>query len=214
MSKKGAFTQDAPTEGGAAHEVQGMTDQRVLVADDDPDIRDLLKFRLEHAGFDVLAANDGEQAWRMLATPPPPLLALLDWQMPGMTGIDLCKRLRAQQSDAYTYVVMLTARDSRADMLAAFDAGVDDYLTKPIDRAELQARLMVGRRIVELMTTVRQLEGLLPICAWCKRIRDDTDDSWHTIESYIHERTGTNFTHGACPMCFERALREAEQQRV
>jgi diguanylate cyclase (GGDEF)-like protein len=123
---------------------------RVLIADDDSVSRLTLAHMLARWGYEVLAASDGTQAWSYLEKPDAPRLAILDWMMPGMTGPQLCRKLRELKREPYTYVLLLTARTDKQDVVEGMDSGADDYVTKPFDRDELQVRLRAGRRIVDL----------------------------------------------------------------
>ena len=194
---------------------------RALVAEDDPKTQKALIFLLQRHGYTATAANDGQAALDILTEPDPPAIVLLDWEMPKLNGLDVCRLLRAMPLRRYIYVIMVTARDSAEDLLAAFGAGADDFLGKPADTAQLLARMKsgervlaledrLGERIAELETTldlVRRLKRLLPICMYCKKVRDD-GDYWLEIDAYIHEHTGTDFSHGICPTCAETARRE------
>jgi DNA-binding response OmpR family regulator len=102
--------------------------------------------------------------------------------------------------------MLLTALSGRANYLEGMDAGADDFVTKPFERHELHARLRVAERVLGLHRTVRQLEGLLPICSYCKRIRDE-QESWSQVEEYVSRRTEAQFTHGICPDCYEHHLK-------
>lgn len=123
---------------------------RILIADDDPVSRRLLTHSLEAWGYQVVTAADGCQAWQVLAAPDPPRLAILDWMMPEMTGPMLCRALRRARRQPYTYVLLLTGRAERQDVVEGMESGADDYLTKPFDAQELQVRLRAGRRILDL----------------------------------------------------------------
>ncbi len=123
---------------------------RVLVADDDPGSRIAVRRILEREGYEVLEAADGHEAWRIVSAAEHPRLVILDWMMPGIDGVEICRKLRALEREPYVYTVLLTARSSRDDVLDAFDNGADDYLVKPVDAAELVSRLRAGRRILEL----------------------------------------------------------------
>lgn len=122
----------------------------VLVAEDDPMFRKILKNWLESWGYRVTLTEDGEKAWNILQQETQPELLILDWIMPGVDGAEICHRLRARQNTTYQYVLLVTAKDGSADVVAGLEAGADDYLKKPFDRHELRARLMVGRRILLL----------------------------------------------------------------
>jgi two-component system, cell cycle response regulator len=123
---------------------------RVLVAEDDPTSRHKLKSVLTKAGYEVVDACDGEQAWQLLQTGNPPRLAILDWMMPGMDGLEVCRRVRQGASEQYVYLILLTSNDRKQDVVRGMEAGADDYLTKPFDTAELKVRLRAGERILDL----------------------------------------------------------------
>jgi DNA-binding response OmpR family regulator len=178
---------------------------RAIVADDDPIGTALLTSALQRWNFDVEAVADGESAWRALASTDQPTLAILDWVMPGIDGPEICRRVRADRSRPPTYILLLTSRGERADIVAGLDAGADDYLVKPFDSEELRARLQVGRRLLEALSRVIQLSGLLPICSYCKRVRSD-DNYWEQVESYIAQHSNAVFSHGICPHCYEKLI--------
>jgi CheY-like chemotaxis protein len=175
-------------------------------------------------GYDPVACADGLEALAVLRGSSPPELAVLDWMLPGLDGPEICRRFRRHEDalGGHTYIVLLTARADEADVVRGLDAGADDYLTKPFAAGELSARVRVGARMVTLQRTltasvadltralasVRRLKGLLPICAYCKSIRDDSD-YWHRVEHYLSEHSEAEFTHGICPTCFEQAEAEA-----
>ncbi|HVB34497.1 MAG TPA: diguanylate cyclase [Patescibacteria group bacterium] len=121
---------------------------RVLIAEDDPVARRVVETFLTKWGYNVLAVTDGAEAWRILQSHDAPRLALLDWKLPGLEGIEVCRRVRLDSTHPYIYIVLLTASGQKQDLLAALHAGADDYLVKPFDAAELRARLYVGRRIL------------------------------------------------------------------
>lgn len=122
----------------------------VLVAEDDPMFRKILKSWLENWGYRVIVAEDGTAAWNILQQERPPELLILDWVMPGIDGLQLCRRIRERQTTPYQYILLVTAKDDAEDVVTGLEAGADDYLTKPLDRSELRARLRVGRRILTL----------------------------------------------------------------
>jgi DNA-binding response OmpR family regulator len=164
---------------------------------------------LETWGFEVAIAHDGRAAWEQIVSDTPPALAIVDWEMPELDGIELCRRVRATRLRPPIYVILLTARTSRLDLVAGLEAGADDYLTKPFDPDELRARIHVGLRTLRLIADIKQLTGLLPICTYCKRIRSD-HDYWDQVEHYIAEHTDAVFSHGICPSCLNKALADME----
>jgi diguanylate cyclase (GGDEF)-like protein len=133
----------------------------VLIADDEAVSRRLLARMLSDSGYDVLAASDGGEAWRILERPDTPRLAILDWMMPGMTGPQLCRKLRELNREPYTYVLLLTARTEKEDVVEGMDAGADDYVTKPFEAKELQVRLRAGRRILDLQADLMKAREAL-----------------------------------------------------
>lgn len=189
---------------------------KVLIADDEPMSLRILQAQLTRAGFEVVTAPDGVAAIHILAQPDAPQLVVMDWMMPRASGPEVCRWIRAQKS-RYTYVCLVTARDTQANLIEALDCGCDDYVKKPYDPTELRARLRVGERIVKLEANltgkvaeleeaaahIKQLQGLIPICMHCKRIRDD-GSSWQKMESYIEQRSKVVFSHGLCDSCLEQ----------
>ena len=123
---------------------------RALVAADDPVTTTVLARVLHRLGLEVVSADDGTSAWRVLEAGPAPELAIIDWTMPGIDGVEICRRIRRNPALAAMYVLLLTGRDSRTDLVAGLDAGADDYMIKPIDTEELRARVQVGVRIAKL----------------------------------------------------------------
>ena len=113
-------------------------------------MRKILERALAIWGYEVVMAEDGEQAWKVLQGPDPPGIALVDWMMPGLDGLEICKRVRAAGREPYTYIILLTGKDLQQDIVRGLAAGADDYLKKPFDHAELEARIKTGRRMVEL----------------------------------------------------------------
>jgi len=174
----------------------------VLVVEDDAVSRRILHRNLSRLGHNVAQACNGVEAWSILESGSARIV-VSDWLMPQMSGLDLCRRLRERTDGNYTYFIMLTAREGEENYREAMAAGVDDFLTKPLDREELEIRLRVAERIIGFATQVRQRKALLPICMYCKKVRDD-HDYWEKIEAYIYQHTGTDFSHGICPECYEK----------
>jgi phosphoserine phosphatase RsbU/P len=192
----------------------------VLVADDEPVSRLLMSVMLKRAGFTAVHASDGEEALAMLSADQAPQLALLDWMMPRMDGIEVLRRLRTVPSNTPPYVMLVTARDATQDIVVGLEAGANDYVAKPVIEAEIVARLAVGVRVVELqraladrvrhleeaLGNVKALQRLLPICAYCKAIKND-EHYWQQVEGYLREHAGLQFTHSYCPTCYDRHVR-------
>ncbi len=133
----------------------------ILIAEDDPISRRLLETVLRKWGYDVVVAQDGEQAWRILEAAESPRLAIVDWMMPAMDGIEVCRRVRERNTSPYVYLLLLTARSQREDLLQGMEAGADDYVTKPFDANELKVRIRAGRRILELQEQLMTTQAAL-----------------------------------------------------
>jgi sigma-B regulation protein RsbU (phosphoserine phosphatase) len=199
---------------------------RLLIADDDRISRSFLEHALTNAGHEVVVAASGDEAWHVLDRADAPLLAILDWVMPGLEGTEICTRVRQRGAPIPTYIILLTSRSAKDDIVAGLRAGADDYLTKPFNIEELTARLQVGVRLIEMqqklasqvkelegaLAQVKSLRGLLPMCAWCKKIRNDSN-YWEQLEVYISEHSEAQFTHGMCPDCFRR-VRESSTEEL
>jgi len=178
---------------------------RILAVEDDKVALAIIRQALNRLGHEVIEAADGKEAWKILQREPVRVI-VSDWEMPEADGLELCRRIRKRVKSEYVYFILLTARDaSEANQQSAMEAGVDDFLSKPLDVNELRMRLRVAERILRYTTQVRQLEELLPICSYCKKIRDD-QNYWQQMEGYINERTGSEFSHSVCPDCYQRVL--------
>ena len=188
----------------------------VLVADDLDVNRKLLRSLLTADGYDVIDASDGTEAFQILQGATGPIVGLIDWEMPEMEGIEVCKRARALQDMPPIYLILLTVRDSKQDIVTGLHAGANDYITKPFDKTELLARVAIGKQMVQLqqaltervaelrdaLVSVKQLGGLLPICSYCKKIRDD-QNYWTQVEAYVGKHSDAKFSHSICPQCYE-----------
>lgn len=138
-----------------------MDPVRVLVADDSLVMRRLLEASLTGWGYEPVTAADGRQAWELLTGEDPPPIAILDWMMPGMSGLEICRKLRQRGSPPYVYVILLTARGMREDIVEGMNAGADDYVVKPFDKHELEVRLRAGRRIIDLQSELMRTQERL-----------------------------------------------------
>lgn len=191
----------------------------VLLADDDKLTLNVLNDTLTRAGYDVLTAADGEQAWKKLEQSKA-MIAILDWIMPGMEGVEIVRRAHQDARFVNTYFILLTGKSSTEDLVAGLNAGASDYLRKPFEEAELLARVEVGVRFIELqqkladrvkeletaLTQVKRLEGLLPICSYCKRIRNE-QDYWERVDAYISQHANVRFSHNICPECYQKHVK-------
>jgi len=134
---------------------------RILIADDDQVNRLILETFLKKWGYDVVTVQEGREAWKLLQQSDAPRMAILDWMMPGMDGVHLCREIRKREQDLYTYLILLTAKDHKKDVQEGFEAGADDYITKPFDSSELKSRLRAGFRILELQEQLVRSRDLL-----------------------------------------------------
>ncbi len=155
-------------------------------------------------GHEVELVNDSEEAWKRLKTGAYRLV-VSDWRMPGFDGLDLCRMVRARGGDYVYFILISTTRITKQTRDEALAAGVDDFLTKPVDPDELGMRLHVAARIIEFVARVKQLESILPICGYCKKVRND-GKYWQEIEAYFGQRQGTQFSHSICPDCYNRVM--------
>jgi sigma-B regulation protein RsbU (phosphoserine phosphatase) len=204
---------------------------RILIAEDDDVSRRVLELTLAAAGHDLVATKNGAEALSVLESENAPRLAILDWMMPDIDGLEVCRRVRALPGDTPVYIILLTAKTGKQEIVQGLDAGANDYITKPFDRHELRARVQVGETVVDLQRSLaarvaeleivlgrmKQLQGILPICSYCKHIRNDRN-YWQQVDTYISEHTDTQFSHGICPSCYEsvvkKQLEEREQNKV
>jgi len=178
---------------------------KILAVEDDPVARAVLHQALLRLGHEVVDAADGTEALRLLEKEPVRVI-VSDWMMPEMDGLALCRAVRGRVEADYVYFILLTSRTADVDnQREAIEAGVDDFLSKPLNSQDIWMRLRVAERILRYATEVRQLEAFLPICGYCKKVRDD-QNYWQQIESYINERTGTDFSHSVCPDCYQRVV--------
>ena len=134
---------------------------RILIADDNPAFRQLLEEILVTWGYDVVVAHDGDEAWQALMTKDAPQLAILDWKMPGMEGVELCRKIRKAAKENYTYIILLTSQQRDEELVIGMEAGADDYIIKPFKHNELKVRLRAGRRIIELQNELLEARDIL-----------------------------------------------------
>jgi CheY-like chemotaxis protein len=192
----------------------------VLVADDDQASRHLLHSLLSAEHYTVTEVDNGTSALEVLQNAKDPFVALIDWEMPGMEGTEVCRKTRELTNIQPIHLILLTARDAKSDVVAGLRAGANDYIVKPFNRTELLARVGIGAQMVGLQRSltqhivelegalkrVKQLSGLLPICSYCKKIRDDSN-YWQQVESYVMHHSEAQFSHSICPACYETIVK-------
>ncbi|MFM8469983.1 MAG: PleD family two-component system response regulator [Limisphaerales bacterium] len=189
------------------------------MADDDPIIRQVLMNLLSKWGYGVVPTTNGAEAWEVLQHDTELRIGLFDWFMPEINGMELTRRIR-EANIAPFYIVLCTARGGKDSLLDAFEAGVDDFVSKPFDKEVLQARLKVGARSVELQSylisristaegalqNISQLKNFIPLCSVCGRAKD-LQDQWHKIELPFPTDTGETAFHTCCPESRRRSAR-------
>jgi CheY-like chemotaxis protein len=164
----------------------------------------------------VVEAANGGDALEILKNATGPMVGLLDWEMPELEGIEVCRQIRTLTTLPPLYLILVTVRDTKQDIVAGLRGGANDYITKPFDKTELLARVSIGTQMVQLqqaltqhveelkeaLISIKQLSGLLPICSYCKKIRDDKN-YWQQVETYVGRHTDARFSHSICPQCYE-----------
>lgn len=179
---------------------------QILVVEDDHISRKLVTTILKQLGHDLLVAEDGEIAWRLYQTTPVRLV-VSDWLMPNMDGLQLCKKIREAKATDYTYFICLTANAAeRENYFKAMDVGVDDFLSKPMDRTELEIRLKVAERILRATSRIKSLENVLTICTYTKKI-EIPEEGWETIEEFLRKHLGITVSHGISPDHYENVIK-------
>ena len=178
---------------------------KILVVEDDTDSRETLGTLLELDGHQVVSAKNGSEGWQTFESGSFRVV-ISDWLMPEMDGLELCRRIRAAERPSYSYVILVSGLKGKASYLQGMAAGADDFISKPYDPDELKTRLIVAERIIGVQDRVKRLEGILPTCMYCKKIRDERNE-WVGIEAYITKRSQASFSHGVCPTCYETVLK-------
>ena len=171
------------------------------MVDDNPENLQLLGAILEQEGYFTAFAVNGNEALHFVTSEIPDLI-LLDIMMPGDDGYTVCRKLRERHDTKMVPIIFLTARTESTDIVRGFDAGGVDYVTKPFNQAELLARVKTHLDLKKAREEIRTLRGLLPTCAWCRRIRNENGE-WESIEKYVQEHTEADFSHGMCPDCLK-----------
>jgi len=193
---------------------------KIIVADDVRMNRSLLLALLEAEGHQIVEARNGAEALAEIKKMKEPFVGLIDWEMPELEGPEVCRQARLLADAPPMFLLLVTVRDRKEDIVAGLKAGANDYIIKPYHKEELLARVKIGVQMVELqqslldrvqelsdaLARVKTLSGLLPICGYCKKIRNDRD-YWQQVEEYIGKHADVKFSHSICPECFEVHLR-------
>ena len=194
---------------------------RILIAEDDITSRTVLSAVLQKNGHEPVEARDGAEALASLLREDAPRMAILDWMMPEIDGVEVCRRVRAREQERPPYLIMLTTRGEKTDVSTGLRAGANDYIAKPFNAVELVARIEVGCRYValedryaakvreleEALAQIKTLSGVVPICSHCKKIRDD-EGYWNQFEAFVASHTEARVTHGICPVCMAKLYPE------
>jgi phosphoserine phosphatase RsbU/P len=187
---------------------------KILIAEDEYTTRLMVQVCLENWGYSIESVEDGKKAWDIINQKNPPQIAVLDWEMPGISGIDLCRKIKSLDRSSPIHVILLTARDSKNDISQGFEAGADDYITKPFNDDELGARIRVAERIVtiqsslnssleelrEALDMVQSFEEPVAVCRKCQKI-GAFDGSWRTPEKLLEYPVDPRFIQLDCPSC-------------
>lgn len=187
---------------------------KILIAEDEYTTRLMVQVCLENWGYSIESVEDGKKAWDIINQKNPPQIAVLDWEMPGISGIDLCRKIKSLDRSSPIHVILLTARDSKNDISQGFEAGADDYITKPFNDDELGARIRVAERIVtiqsslnssleelrEALDMVQSFEEPVAVCSKCQKI-GAFDGSWRTPEKLLEYPVDPRFIQLDCPSC-------------
>lgn len=176
---------------------------KILICDDDPTTLRFLTEIITKMGFEAVTCVDGEKALEILSGENPPRMAILDWMVPLMSGIDVVKKVRENSTLISSHLILLTSKDCPDEIAAGLEAGASDYITKPFNVIELRARLNLGIKLLNLQKELRTLTGFLSICSWCKKIYSE-ENKWVRMEEYIQENTYAKFSHGGCPQCLAK----------
>jgi phosphoserine phosphatase RsbU/P len=172
---------------------------KVLLVDDEPAIRATVGAQLRSLGCDVATAEDGQQAWYEYEVALPDVV-ITDLVMPRGSGAEFCRRIRSSQRTRYAFVIVLTSMGGKSQYREAMEAGADDFLPKPCTQEDIAVRLRVAERVLRLQSHVHTLEGFLPICSYCRQIRD-AENAWHSLEEYVAGRTSVVVQDALCPVC-------------
>lgn len=174
---------------------------KILIVEDDEASAMILQAQMRKHGCEITIAPNGQAAWSIILSQKIDIV-VSDWVMPDLDGLELCRRVRRRPGD-YTYFILFSiCATSDENLEAALEAGVDDFINKADGSQAIWIRLKMAERILQYTRHIRQLEELIPSCAYCHRVREG--EAWMDLEAYVQRRTGANFSPGICPVCFER----------
>ncbi|THB77470.1 MAG: DNA-binding response regulator [Desulfobulbaceae bacterium] len=187
---------------------------KILIAEDEYTTRLMVQVSLENWGYTVSSVADGKDAWEALQKADAPDIAILDWEMPEIDGVEVCKRVKDLKRDNPVYIILLTGRDSQNDILQGFDAGADDYMTKPFNDDELRARVRVAERLVTIQSSLSKsieelkdaldlvdaLQSTSYVCSTCNKIADE-EGNWRTLKECAEDDYDFRFTQTTCDDC-------------
>lgn len=188
---------------------------KILIAEDEFTTRMMVQVCLENWGYRVESVTNGNEAWGILRKPDAPQIAILDWEMPELDGVEVCRRVKEMETGTLPYIILLTARDSKTDIVRGFDAGADDYMTKPFNDNELRARVRVAERLVRTQSSLSEsvaelkdalnqlemLEGGIEACHECGKILSPYDGEWHGFREILDNGADPRFIVSTCAGC-------------
>lgn len=194
---------------------------KILIAEDDQTTLYILETLLDSWGYEVISVKDGAAAITELSKQEAPSIAIIDWQMPKVNGLEVCKHLANRKNGKYVYTILLTGRNKHEDIVEGLNAGALNYITKPFNDKELKARLQVAERVITMeeslnekiaelegaLKHIKTLQGILPICMHCHKIRND-EEAWEKLESYLSDHAEVEFSHSICPSCLQEIYPE------
>ncbi len=196
----------------------GEKDVKILIAEDEFTTRMMVQVCLENWGYRVESVTNGNDAWAVLQKPDAPHIAILDWEMPELDGVEVCRRVKEMDAINPPYILLLTSRDSNTDIVKGFDAGADDYMTKPFNDNELRARVRVAERLVrtqsslsesvaelkEALNQVEMLENGVEACRQCQKIFSPYDGEWYGLGDILGNDADPRFIANTCPGCLKK----------
>lgn len=172
---------------------------KILAVDDDAVMREIVEDFLTQRGHEVTMARDGAEALEAFKAEPHPVM-IIDWVMPEMDGLQLTRAIRAMELNTYCYIILLTGREGAGTKRKAMEAGVDAFLSKPLNAEEMDLALLAAERILFYLDHIRKLESLVPVCCVCKKIRDDRAE-WRGLDDYLGRKDTGLFHNSVCPEC-------------